>query len=477
MVLKPIPDPRIKRLGRLGDAYAESMMTPYQIPPHNPYMRASFAGALRPVAAGLMARQADVRSANIEARQRAALAMALDPKYAPVQRPPGGMPGTVAPPRPGFLQGVGRALFPRHTDPAALQRELGGLPQGQLATIGGITPSAAEEARRAKGLKGQLVTIVRRDDPERRRSIHTSDPDLRAMLTEEGGWVHITEEDVPGLMTDVKTGRNIGKQYLDAHTNYENVVHVANQVLRRIYDEGFTGGLSGKALKGIFGLREQALNLFDLFDRDEERRRLHARNPEDERYRPEDRGLLDPATYRAVKNDEGRVYDVWARAGITNAAAQAALVNLAYMLAKSADPGGRLSDRDIALFLDTVGAPSGSADLIAELVGDRVDAVRNNVEVLYRQARGFKVNADLNEIPLTPYDWNADGGFRQPGADLAPLTAALDNVRAIKEAGNWNVDQADEAGANIARLIRGFIDAGGSEEEVRALLASYGFEF
>lgn len=146
MVLKPIPDPRIKRLGRLGDAYAESMMTPYQIPPHNPYMRASFAGALRPVAAGLMARQADVRSANIEARQRAALAMALDPKYAPVQRPPGGMPGTAAPPRPGFLQGVGRALFPRHTDPAALQKELGGLPRGRLATIGGITPSAAEEA-------------------------------------------------------------------------------------------------------------------------------------------------------------------------------------------------------------------------------------------------------------------------------------------------------------------------------------------
>jgi hypothetical protein len=175
-----------------------------------------------------------------------------------------------------------------------------------------------------------------------------------------------------------------------AEISTRNFISAARRAIKFMRDPKLVLGGAGALIRSFSGVTQQAKQLFDAF------RGQHKGTQE---------SILNP------KNYDFSVLRGIARA---NTKTKAQFISIAYMLARSREPGGRLAKDDVKLALDSLGLQSNDKDIIAETLRDRIIEIgqgfANYSQVITKQKFNFRKSFDIGPA--------AGGGGGKPGSSI-----------------------------------------------------------
>lgn len=137
----------------------------------------------------------------------------------------------------------------------------------------------------------------------------------------------------------------------------------------------------------------------------------------------DDSGLLDPRNYRL---------DGFGQAAASSAAFRSNVINMAYLMARAADPGGRLSNQDVQIQVDRLSASSGDkGQILASL-----DEVERGIKMA-AQNRFAVTSGVIKNLPELPAQLKMD----ESGDKSADKEAESDPaVKDFKPPAGWVID-------------------------------------
>ena len=394
MAITFTPNPRIQQSRDRGtNLLARALQGSPNPLPNNPYYTPGMASMFGQLGSGLLARQANVQAQNIETTQKEARRILADRLAGRTYMPP-----QVEAPRKTGIGAVVNKIFPRAMDPAqAYHQGLGAgfeaRPLDEIAQAAGATLPISTHP------KGRIIQIFNPNNPIEVRSIHTDDTELEGLL--EGGW-KLYED----LSENVKPPK-MREKYDDSLLATKVAIRTGNKILKDVNSGKFVGGFVGSLASVGDEISQQAQNMFKAWNKNV---------PTTDLELLEDADIFDTdnAQYDAAfkKMEEGGFFNLLSDINVTQQKAKANFLHLAYMLAKIADPGGRLSDRDVENFLNQLGGGTANIEAINKLItGKLEDALdsHNDLGMLYSdpQYKGGQAYVDKYNATL-PTIWSPD---------------------------------------------------------------------
>lgn len=145
------------------------------------------------------------------------------------------------------------------------------------------------------------------------------------------------------------------RKYTEQRTAMKNLVDMAKASFELLSSPTFVGGIGGATARRLNSMRAQGESLAKAY---------HAITGHED-------SAGNDLSWQKVLNadyDMGALQDVAA----SNVRAKSAVVSIAYMVARTQDPDGRLSDRDVQNALDQLGSNSNDPDIIIQTINDAV---------------------------------------------------------------------------------------------------------
>ena len=240
-----------------------------------------------------------------------------------------------------------------------------------------------------KEIKGTAVNVLTKVNGQSRvvRGIERTDgtvvrPDGKTLVGPLVGRVDAPLSDVRDTV--------LKRKLASAEISTRNFISAARRAIKFMRDPKLVLGGAGALIRSFSGVTQQAKQLFDAF------RGQHKGTQE---------SILNP------KNYDFSVLRGIARA---NTKTKAQFISIAYMLARSREPGGRLAKDDVKLALDSLGLQSNDKDIIAETLRDRIIEIgqgfANYSQVITKQKFNFRKSFDIGPA--------AGGGGGKPGSSI-----------------------------------------------------------
>ena len=151
----------------------------------------------------------------------------------------------------------------------------------------------------------------------------------------------------------------------------KNIVALAEKTLEFLRDPSLVLGGAGSTIVFAQGLVAQATQLAQAFSGE------HFAGDTGEDLSLAE--MLDPGRYS---------FEGMQAVSAANVRTKANIVAMAYIVARTRDPGGRLSDKDVQFAMETFGLKSNDKDIIAAAIGDRVEEVLENARNFIEEATG-----------------------------------------------------------------------------------------
>jgi hypothetical protein len=182
----------------------------------------------------------------------------------------------------------------------------------------------------------------------------------------------------------------------------KNMVDMASGVLTFLQDPNFIAGIGGATVRVLNSLRSQSESIGRAYQR------LGGTHEDSAGNDISLSQLLDPSRYKS---------DILRDLAGTNVRAQSALIGIAYMLARSQDPSGRLSDQDVERALDQLGANSNDPVIIQQTVTDAVWRAWYNFQ---NEAEEMEISPDEADFGLDKFPKSEP---RKPSADASTMSS------------------------------------------------------
>ena len=278
------------------------------------------------------------------------------------------------------------------------------LAQSGALETGGVAPTAAATAAGIGEKAPSVNNFVLPDGTQ--EAVDMTAPDARQkvddVISRGGVKVGFTaQSDDPGVFSELsnKEVRDFREAEIGTRTALSEITRVREQML-----EGTLTGLAGTVVRELSNAAGSLIQLSRAAGFD-------------------DLPLLNPEAYS---------FESVGGAG-QSAALKSNMVNLAYMLARAADPGGRLSDKDVQLQIDRLGGNVGDqsqmAAALAEVERSVKAAFRARHETLSRTVDVGELPPEFRETPVsrdTPFTDEELAGLPEGDRDI--LTKPADEL-------------------------------------------------
>jgi len=207
--------------------------------------------------------------------------------------------------------------------------------------------------------------------------VSLNDPDYEAKmadLTENKGFTVIK---TPGLemkgtanelgLTGTQAGKTV-KEHVEERVVAENSIKGMDQIINFVKSDDFVGGAAGDLVSGLNSIAKQARQLFgysSILNKD---------------------GSLDLSKVKPDPNVMSR----FQRMAIQDSRTASALMEMAYLKAKSLDRGGRVTDADFKFAMDMLAAGADKAVIITLLEDNigRIESKFNTKASIYNEEYG-----------------------------------------------------------------------------------------
>lgn len=121
-------------------------------------------------------------------------------------------------------------------------------------------------------------------------------------------------------------------------------------------------------------------------------------------------------------------------AGAATAAFRSNILNLAYLLARSAEPGGRLSDRDVQNQINRLAATSGSKESINAAMEEVRRGVKQAFRIRHEVISRFQ---DVGELPADFQEETKSGGISATSHPEGTMATGPNGEKMIVKGGKW----------------------------------------
>lgn len=272
--------------------------------------------------------------------------------------------------------------------------------------VGAHIPPSPLEGKATNILLPDGTRATGRELPDGSLQIVQSDG---AMANAPPGSLKMAVTSEAGQLPDAVLQRNV----IQAVTTAKNFSSIFNDTINELQNPNVVLGTAGGFLRFAQSATAQVKQLADAFGADDETGHFNGRTGQE----LTSRDMLNPDNYDFTG------LQAIAAAG-TRVKANA--VAMAYIVARSRDPNGRLSDFDVQASLQTLGFESNDKEIMAQILTDRWREINTNTKNFVESVTGETLNFDIEPLPVT--------GPQGPQAPaVKPLTQ--DDLQAIIDRG------------------------------------------
>lgn len=229
--------------------------------------------------------------------------------------------------------------------------------------------------------KGKAVNILL---PDGKRATGRELPSGELKIVGDGGVLvsappgalKMTLQAAPGELPDAALNRKV----VQIETTSRNFLRMGLETVNFLQNPKTVLGGAGASIRFAQGLMAQARQLAQAFSSD------HFDGASGDSLTVAE--ILDPRRYN---------FDGMQAIAAANVRIKANVIAMAYVLARSRDPSGRLSDFDVQASMDTLGFQSNDKEIIAATIADRIREVMENSANFIEIATGKR--PDLPTLP------------------------------------------------------------------------------